>query len=90
MSAGIAVPPNSKSWRELYKAALFETDKHRACERIANAECALALRARELFHVGCEHLQERKAVDTAIYALYIFRRTIVCAAETKGKHESER
>ena len=89
MSVGIAASPNSKSWRELYKAALFEADKNRVSERIANAESALALRARELFHVGSEHLQERQAVDAAIYAMYVFRRTTVCAAGTGGTHEGK-
>ena len=56
MSAGAAVSPISKSWRELYKAALFETDKNRMSERIAHAEWALAVRARELFHADREHL----------------------------------
>jgi Cft2 family RNA processing exonuclease len=86
MSAGAAVSPISKSWRELYKAALFETDKNRMSERIAHAEWALALRARELFHTGREHLQERQAVDAAIYALHALRRTTACAG---GKRETD-
>jgi hypothetical protein len=84
MSAGTAASPNSNSWRELYKAALFETDKNRASECIANAQCALALRSRELFHVGSELVQERQAVDAAIYALYIFRRTTVCGSNERN------
>jgi len=50
MRTGFPVSPLSKSWKELYKAALFETDKSRVSERIAQAEWALSLRARELFH----------------------------------------
>ena len=80
MTTGVAASP-SKSWKELYRAALFETDKNRMAERIANAEWALALRARELFHTGREHLQERQAVDAAIYALQALRRTATFAAE---------
>ena len=53
MSTGVAASP-SKNWKELYRAALYETDKNRVSERIANAEWALALRARELFHTGRE------------------------------------
>ena len=83
MSAGVAISPISKSWRELYKAAVFETDKNRVPERIAHAEWALALRARELFHTGREHHQERQAVDAAIYALHALRRTATCAAERR-------
>lgn len=83
MSTGVAFSP-SKSWKELYRAALFETDKNRMSERIANAEWALALRARELFHTGREHLQERQAVDAAIYALHALRRTATSAMGRKG------
>jgi Cft2 family RNA processing exonuclease len=89
MSTGVAVSPISKSWRELYKAALFETDKNRMSERIAYAEWALALRARELFHTGREHLQERQAVDAAIYALHVLRRTTACAAGRNAKDGGE-
>lgn len=89
MSAGVATSPISKSWRELYKAAVFETDKNRMSERIAHAEWALALRARELFHSGSEHLQERQAVDAAIYALHALRRTATSAAGRKGKDEGK-
>lgn len=73
MSAGIAAYPSGNRWKELYNAALFETDKNKLSERIANAEWALALRARELFHTDSEHLQERQAVDSAINALYALR-----------------
>ena len=80
MNAGVAASPISKSWKELYKAALFETDKNRMSERIANAEWALALRARELFHTGNEHLEERQAVDAAIHALHALRCTTTFTA----------
>lgn len=80
MSTGVAVSP-SKNWKELYMAALFETDKNSLSERIAKAEWVLALRARELFHTGRELLQERQAVDAAIYALHALRRTVTAAAE---------
>jgi hypothetical protein len=53
-------------------------------ERIANAEWALALRARELFHTGSEHLQERQAIDAALYALHALRTT------TRGDSEKEK
>jgi len=75
MSAGIAASPSGNRWKELYDAALFETDKNKLSERIANAQWALALRARELFHTDSEHLQERQAVDSAISDLYALRIT---------------
>ena len=85
MSAGVAASP-SKNWKELYRAALYETDKNRVSERIANAEWALALRARELFHTGRENLQERQAVDAAIFALHALRSTTTNNEGKKGMH----
>jgi len=46
MRMGLPVSPVSKSWKELYRAALFETDKSKVSERIAQAEWALS-RVRE-------------------------------------------
>ena len=40
---------NSEIWRELYVAALFETDREKMPSRIADAEQAIVARARELF-----------------------------------------
>jgi hypothetical protein len=83
MSTGVAASPR-KSWKELYKAALFETNTNKMSERIAHAEWALALRARELFQTGCGHLQERQAVDAAMYALQALRRTTINHGKLKG------
>ncbi len=48
MSTGISKSPDSR-WRQLYRAALSEIDKSKLPERIADAERAVVLRARELF-----------------------------------------
>jgi hypothetical protein len=84
MSRGVATSLITKAWRELYKAALFEQDKSKLSERIAHAEWALVLRARELFHTGGEHLQERQAVDAAMCALQALRSTTISVEERKG------
>lgn len=60
----------SSSWRGLYVAALFETDKERMAQRIADAERALVVRARELFQASGNHLEEAAAIDDALYALH--------------------
>jgi hypothetical protein len=88
MSAGVAASPINKSWKELYRAAVFETDKNQVSVRIAHAEWALAVRARELFHADSEHLQQRQAVDTAIYALHILRSTGTYLEKRKGRDET--
>jgi hypothetical protein len=58
-----------KKWRELYTAALFETEKERIPERIADAEKAIMIRARELFAAGTDTIEEDQALDDALYAL---------------------
>jgi hypothetical protein len=68
---------DGKGWRELYQAAIFETDKNKLSERIARAEWALVLRARELLHKGGEHLQERQAIHAAMDALRVLRNTTI-------------
>jgi hypothetical protein len=60
---------SSPCWRELYKAALFETDKNRLPERIAEAEKAIVARARELFNTTTDNIEEDQALDDALYAL---------------------
>jgi hypothetical protein len=76
MPTGFPVSPVSKSWKEFYRAALFETDKSTVSERIAQAELALSLRARELFHTDKEFFQERQAVDAATHGLQALCSTI--------------
>jgi hypothetical protein len=51
-------------------AALFETDRGRLGQRIADAEGALVARARELFHATGDNLDEEYAIDDALYALH--------------------
>jgi hypothetical protein len=56
-------------WRELYTAALFETDRNRTPARIAEAEKAIVARARELFSASSDTIEEDQALDDALYAL---------------------
>ena len=52
MNTGICKSPDSRNWRELYKAALAEFGESKLLERIAEAEKAVGLRARELFQAA--------------------------------------
>jgi hypothetical protein len=56
-------------WRELYKAALFETNQEKLPARIADAEKAIVARARELFASSADTIEEDQALDDALYAL---------------------
>ena len=53
--------------------ALFEADKSRLCERIADAERAVGLRTRDLFQSPEDHHEERKALEAAQCALSALR-----------------
>jgi hypothetical protein len=64
---------DSRVWKELYRAAVFELDETKLPERIARAEKALALRARDLFHMGGDNIEEGQALDDAMYALHALR-----------------
>jgi hypothetical protein len=64
-----ASSPLLRAWRELYTAALFETDTNRLPARIADAEKAIVARARELFSSGADTIEEDQALDDALYAL---------------------
>jgi precorrin-2 methylase len=57
------------TWRELYKAALFETNRDKLPERIADAEKAIIARARELFASTTDTIEEDQALDDALYAM---------------------
>lgn len=65
--------PEIRGWRDLYSLALFETDKRELPSRIAEAEQALRIRAKELFSTGSDSDEEVQAVDDALYALQALR-----------------
>jgi hypothetical protein len=63
-------------WRDLYRAALFETDEQKLPGRIAEAEKVLIERARELFPTFCNNIEEARAVDDALYSLRALRHSL--------------
>jgi hypothetical protein len=70
MRTGICKSPDSTHWREPYKAALSEIGKSKLLERIAEAEKAIVLRARELFHAAGDNGEETEALEDVMYALH--------------------
>jgi hypothetical protein len=75
MNTGGPKSLDNRAWRALYTAALFEVDKTRLPDRIAQAEEALALRARELFHAAGDNIEEGEALEDAMYALRALQST---------------
>jgi hypothetical protein len=58
-----------RNWRELYRAALFETDTSKIPSRIEEARSALVFRSRELFETSPNYDGETEAIENALYAL---------------------
>jgi hypothetical protein len=54
---------------------LFEIDRTKLPERIAQAEKALALRARELFYAAGDNFEEGQALDDGVHASHALRNT---------------
>ena len=75
MSIGISNSPDSRHWRQLYRAALFEIEEDKLPARIAEAEKAVVLRARELFQAAGDNGEETEALDHAMYSLHAVRAT---------------
>lgn len=62
-------PSRVAAWHQLYQAALFETDERAIPVRIAEAEMAIVQRARELFHLSFDSIEEDEALEDALYGL---------------------
>jgi len=63
----------SAEWHALYYAALFETDRTKVPQRIAEAENAILERSRVLLTVDADHIEEEQILDDALYALRALR-----------------
>jgi hypothetical protein len=68
------------AWHVLYNAALFETDRERIPQRIAEAETAILVRMRELFVVTTDHIEEDVVLDDALYGLRALRSCVTSQA----------
>jgi hypothetical protein len=64
-----SLSPAISSWKNLYVAALYETDPLKVPELIARAEREIVARARQLFHAQADTLEEGEALDDALYML---------------------
>ncbi len=67
--------PDSANWRDLYKTAILELDPTKMFERAAEAEKALRQRAKELFQMPGDNIEEEQALDDAMYALHTLQST---------------
>lgn len=62
-------PVPRKAWKDLYVAALLESDEQKIPALITEAERAIVDRARVLFVATGDNIEEEEALDDALYAL---------------------
>jgi hypothetical protein len=66
----------TESWKDLYQAAIRESDLSKLPERIANAETALVMRARDLFYTSGDKIEEEASLDDAMCVLHALRSSL--------------
>jgi hypothetical protein len=66
----------TQSWKDLYHAAIYESDINKLSERIADAESALATRMRELFYASGDKFEEQDSLDDAMCILHALRSSL--------------
>jgi len=76
MNTGACTGLDAKSWRDLYQVAMCESDMDKLSERIATAEGALVLRARQLFYTSVDSSEEKESLDDAMCILHALRSSL--------------
>jgi len=64
---------SAKDWKQLYVAALLEGDEEKVPSLITEAEVAIRVRARDLFHADGDNIEEEERLDDALYALHALK-----------------
>lgn len=75
MAATNSQSSDSRGWRALYRAAIFETNKSLVAKRVLEAEVAVVASLRELFDAPGDNLEEKEALEDALYTLHAFSST---------------
>jgi hypothetical protein len=76
MNAASRKDSDASSWKDLYQAAIYEPDLKKLPERIAEAETALVIRARELLYASEDDGEEQESVNDAMYILHALSRSL--------------
>ena len=67
---------STQPWKELYQAAISESDASKLSERLSDAETALVARARELFYTCGDDGEEGESLDYAMCILHTLRESL--------------
>jgi hypothetical protein len=77
MGAAVCRSFKNQSWKDLYQAAIYESDLNRLPKRIEDAEGALIICARELFYgAGDDDGEEAESLDDAMCILHALRSSL--------------
>jgi hypothetical protein len=76
MNTAVCKARDAESWKDLYQAAILEPDLSKLPERIATAEVALTVRARELFYPAADGAEEAESLDDAMCILHALRNSL--------------
>jgi len=58
---------DSSNRKDAYARAILVIDLEKLAERIAEAKAAIATRARELFVMPADHIEEEQALDDSLF-----------------------
>jgi hypothetical protein len=76
MNTGACKGFDAQSWKDLYQAAMIESDVNKLSDRIADAEAAIVLRARQLFYTSEDSSEEQESLDDALCILHALRSSL--------------
>jgi hypothetical protein len=76
MNTGTCKGLDARSWKDLYQIAMYESDVDKLSERIADAEGAIVLRARQLFYTSRDSSEEQESLDNALCILHALRSSL--------------
>ena len=76
MNTAVCKSLDAQSWKDLYQAAMCESDVNKLPERITDAETALVMRVRELFYASGDKFEEEESLDDAMCVLHALRSSL--------------
>ena len=76
MGTAVCKSLKNQSWKDLYQAAIYESDLNKLPGRIDDAEAAVVICARELFYAAEDDREEGESLDDAMCILHALRSSL--------------